>query len=51
MENMWHDNCELIKEMIDKILKMLLIDMDEVSITDYIKSKITLLLQNKIDIS
>jgi len=37
IENVRRDNCPLIREMIDKCLKMLLVDMDEVSIVDYVK--------------
>ncbi|PKS05266.1 hypothetical protein jhhlp_008637 [Lomentospora prolificans] len=51
IETVRRDNCTLVQTVIEKVLKMILIDRDEDSAQEYVKDTISDLLQNKIDMS
>lgn len=48
---MRRDNCVLIREMLEEVLKTVLLDNDIDKAVNYIKATVSNLLQNKIDIS
>ena len=51
IETVRRDNCRLVRRVVDKILRMILIDKDVPGAIEFTKSTISLLLQNKVDIS
>ena len=51
IETVRRDNCLLVQTVIDRVLRMILIDQDEVGAQAYVKDVISELLQNKIDMS
>ncbi len=51
IETVRRDNCLLVQTVIDKVLRMILIDQDETGAQAYVKDTISDLLQNKIDMS
>ncbi|OAA58962.1 DNA polymerase delta catalytic subunit [Niveomyces insectorum RCEF 264] len=51
IETVRRDNCLLVQTVIDKVLRMMLIDQDEEGAQTYVKDVISDLLQNKIDMS
>lgn len=51
IETVRRDNCTLVGTVIEKVLRMLLIDRDELGAQEYVKNVISDLLQNKIDMS
>ncbi|KAL6854234.1 DNA polymerase family B domain-containing protein [Trichoderma novae-zelandiae] len=51
LETVRRDNCLLAQTVIEKVLRMILIDRDVQGAQDYVKSTIADLLQNKIDMS
>ncbi|KFA63216.1 hypothetical protein S40285_04923 [Stachybotrys chlorohalonatus IBT 40285] len=51
IETVRRDNCMLVQTVIEKVLRMILIDKDEVGAQEYVKKTIADLLQNKVDMS
>ncbi|KAI1391491.1 DNA polymerase family B-domain-containing protein [Hypoxylon trugodes] len=51
IETVRRDNCLLVQTVIEKVLRMILIDQDVQGAQDYVKDTIADLLQNKIDMS
>ncbi|RYP52485.1 hypothetical protein DL768_002312 [Monosporascus sp. mg162] len=51
IETVRRDNCLLVQTVIEKVLRMILIDRDVQGAQDYVKDTIADLLQNKIDMS
>jgi DNA polymerase delta subunit 1 len=51
IETVRRDNCLLVQTVIDKVLRMILIDRDEKGAGEYVKDMIAKLLQNKVDMS
>eukprot|EP01134_Creolimax_fragrantissima_P003471 CFRG3471T1 len=51
IETVRRDNCHLVKNLVDRCLKFLLIERDLEGAKQHVKDTISLLLQNKIDIS
>jgi DNA polymerase delta subunit 1 len=51
LETVRRDNCGLVREVVQTCLDMLLMDRDKVGAINYVKSQISDLLQNKMDIS
>ncbi|WQF90356.1 Putative DNA-directed DNA polymerase, family B, exonuclease domain, ribonuclease H-like superfamily [Colletotrichum destructivum] len=51
IETVRRDNCLLVQTVIDKVLRMILIDQDVSGAQEYVKDTIANLLQNKIDMS
>ncbi|KIH87952.1 DNA polymerase delta subunit 1 [Sporothrix brasiliensis 5110] len=51
IETVRRDNCLLVQTVIEKVLRMMLIDQDEVGAQAYVRDIISDLLQNKIDMS
>ncbi|TPX08201.1 uncharacterized protein E0L32_001903 [Thyridium curvatum] len=51
IETVRRDNCLLVQTVIEKVLRMILIDRDVPGAQDYVKDTIAELLQNKIDMS
>ncbi|KAK4039821.1 DNA polymerase family B-domain-containing protein [Parachaetomium inaequale] len=51
IETVRRDNCLLVQTVIEKVLKMMLIDRDVPGAQEYVKDTISDLLQNKIDMS
>ena len=51
IESVRRDNCFLIRKMITQILNYLLIEKNKERAVEYVKEQISLLFQNKIDIS
>ncbi|KAH7318613.1 DNA polymerase delta, catalytic subunit [Stachybotrys elegans] len=51
IETVRRDNCMLVQTVIEKVLRMILIDRDETGAQEYVKRTIADLLQNKIDMS
>jgi len=51
LELVRRDNCLLVRKMVDKVLRMILINRDVSGAIEYAKSTIADLLQNKLDIS
>lgn len=51
IETVRRDNCLLVQTVIEKVLRMILIDQDVQGAQDYVKETIADLLQNKIDMS
>ena len=51
IETVRRDNCLLVQTVIEKVLRMILIDQDVPGAQDYVKETIADLLQNKVDMS
>ncbi|RKF75405.1 DNA polymerase delta catalytic subunit [Golovinomyces cichoracearum] len=51
IETVRRDNCRLVQNVIETVLRMILIDQDVQGAQDYVKDTISNLLQNKIDMS
>ena len=51
LESVRRDNCKLVKNAIETVLKKILIEQDENSAIKYVKTTISDLLQDKIDLS
>ncbi|KAI2784895.1 DNA polymerase family B-domain-containing protein [Daldinia loculata] len=51
IETVRRDNCLLVQTVIEKVLRMILIDQDVQGAQDYVKDTIADLLQNKVDMS
>ncbi|EPQ63016.1 Bgt-5492 [Blumeria graminis f. sp. tritici] len=51
IETVRRDNCRLVQNVIETVLRMILVDQDIQGAQDYVKDTISDLLQNKIDIS
>ncbi|KAH8765877.1 DNA polymerase delta catalytic subunit [Hyaloscypha sp. PMI_1271] len=51
IETVRRDNCRLVQNVIETVLRMILIDQDVQGAQDYVKDTISDLLQNKIDMS
>ncbi|KNC85933.1 DNA polymerase delta catalytic subunit [Sphaeroforma arctica JP610] len=51
IETVRRDNCHLVKNLIDRCLKFLLVERDLEGAKQHVKDTISLLLQNKVDIS
>ncbi|KAK2593430.1 DNA-directed DNA polymerase delta [Conoideocrella luteorostrata] len=51
IETVRRDNCLLVQTVIEKVLRMILIDRDVNGAQDYVKNTIANLLQNKVDMS
>ncbi|KAH8908596.1 hypothetical protein BR93DRAFT_491943 [Coniochaeta sp. PMI_546] len=51
IETVRRDNCLLVQTVIEKVLRMILIDRDPDGASDYVKNIISELLQNKVDMS
>ncbi|CAJ2507454.1 Uu.00g086400.m01.CDS01 [Anthostomella pinea] len=51
IETVRRDNCLLVQTVIEKVLRMILIDQDVQGAQDYVKNTIADLLQNKVDMS
>ncbi|KAI8630165.1 DNA polymerase delta catalytic subunit [Xylariaceae sp. FL1651] len=51
IETVRRDNCLLVQTVIEKVLRMILIDRDVQGAQDYVKDTISDLLQNKVDMS
>ena len=51
IETVRRDNCLLVRRVVDKILRMILIDKDVPGAIEFTKGTISRLLQNKVDIS
>ncbi|KAK0727900.1 DNA polymerase family B-domain-containing protein [Lasiosphaeria miniovina] len=51
IETVRRDNCMLVQTVIEKVLRMILIDQDVPSAQEYVKDTIADLLQNKVDMS
>ncbi|KAF4119645.1 DNA polymerase delta subunit 1 [Geosmithia morbida] len=51
IETVRRDNCTLVQTVIEKVLRMILIDRDVPGAQDYVKDMIADLLQNKVDMS
>ncbi|KAH6626446.1 DNA polymerase family B-domain-containing protein [Chaetomium sp. MPI-SDFR-AT-0129] len=51
IETVRRDNCLLVQTVIEKVLRMILIDRDVVRAQEYVKDTIADLLQNKVDMS
>ncbi|KPM41323.1 DNA polymerase delta catalytic subunit [Neonectria ditissima] len=51
IETVRRDNCLLVQTVIEKVLRMILIDQDVQGAQDYVKETIADLLQNKVDMS
>ncbi|EJT80568.1 DNA polymerase delta catalytic subunit [Gaeumannomyces tritici R3-111a-1] len=51
IETVRRDNCLLVQTVIEKVLRMILIDQDVLGAQDYVKETIADLLQNKVDMS
>ncbi|EXF75235.1 DNA polymerase family B [Colletotrichum fioriniae PJ7] len=51
IETVRRDNCLLVQTVIEKVLRMMLIDQDVQGAQDYVKDTIADLLQNKVDMS
>ncbi|ESZ94847.1 DNA polymerase delta catalytic subunit [Sclerotinia borealis F-4128] len=51
IETVRRDNCRLVQNVIETVLRMILIDQDVQGAQDYVKDTISDLLQNKIDLS
>ena len=51
IETVRRDNCGLVRLVVDTVLRKILVDRNVEDAIDYVKSKISSLLQNKLDIS
>ncbi|KAK3325423.1 DNA polymerase family B-domain-containing protein [Apodospora peruviana] len=51
IETVRRDNCLLVQTVIEKVLRMILIDQDVMGAQEYVKNTIADLLQNKVDMS